>query len=575
MYRASFVRTALRLFLAAFLICQAQTALAQTVSDPGVAEFDPSSDHSTVASDGTPRVREYLLSLYVAGQSSPFTTVSLGKPSPESDGKIRVHFLPLISPLTSGVLYEARVAATGPGGTSTSLASNQFQYSAACTTGLSANTQFAGSGGGTGSVNVTSPAGCTWSASSQASWLTITTGTSYSGSASVGFSIAANATQSARTGTMTIAGGTFTVTQAALSCSTALSANTQSAGSGRGSGSVNVRTAAGCTWSASSQASWLTITSGASYSGPASVGFSIAANTTQSTRTGTMTIAGGTFTVTQAGLSCSYALSANGQALTSAGGTGSVTMVATNGCAWTASSSASWLTVTSGASATGPGTVAFRASANTSTTARTATLTIAGQTYTVHQSGVSCSYTMSPNNRALTPAGGIGSVSVTAPTGCAWAARSSATWLSITSGESGSGNGTVAYRAAVNTASSARTATVSVGGQTVTVTQSGTGSCRTTLNSTSRSLSSKSSTGTITVTTGTGCSWTATSSVRWITVTGVSTINKTVSYAVSANDTGALRTGTMVIGGVTFTVTQRADSAPNPPSGLRVISSGN
>jgi hypothetical protein len=58
-------------------------------------------------------------------------------------------------------------------------------------------------------------------------------------------------------------------------------------------------------------------------------------------------------------------------------------------------------------------------------------------------------------------------------------------------------------------------------------------------------------------------------------VTGVSTINKTVSYAVSANDTGALRTGTMVIGGVTFTVTQRADSAPNPPSGLRVISSGN
>ena len=102
---------------------------------------------------------------------------------------------------------------------------------------------------------------------------------------------------------------------------------------------------------------------------------------------------------------------------------------------------------------------------------------------------------MSPKNQPLTPAGGAGSVSVTAPTGCAWVARSSATWLTITSGESGSGNGTVAYRAAVNTGSSARTATVSVGGQTVTVTQSGTGSCRTTLNSTSRSVSSKSSTG--------------------------------------------------------------------------------
>ena len=197
-------------------------------------------------------------------------------------------------------MYEARVAASGPGGTGTSLASNQFQYSAACTTALSANTQSAGSNAGSGSVNVTSPAGCTWSASSSASWLTITSGASYSGSASVAYSIAANTAQSARTGTMTIAGGTFTVTQAAQSCTTTLSANTQSAGSTAGSGSVNVTSPAGCTWSASSNASWLTL-NGASYSGSASVGFNIAANTTQSARTGTMTIAGGTFTVTQVG----------------------------------------------------------------------------------------------------------------------------------------------------------------------------------------------------------------------------------------------------------------------------------
>ena len=183
MHRASFIRTALRLFLAAFIVSQAQSALAQAVSDPGTVEFDPSPDHSRQATDGTPYLTEYRMSLYVSGQSSPFAQVSLGKPDPQSDGKIRVNFLPLISPLSAGVMYEARVAASGPGGTGTSLASNQFQYSAACTTALSANTQSAGSNAGSGSVNVTSPAGCTWSASSSASWLTITSGASYSGSA--------------------------------------------------------------------------------------------------------------------------------------------------------------------------------------------------------------------------------------------------------------------------------------------------------------------------------------------------------------------------------------------------------
>ena len=52
------------------------------------------------------------------------------------------------------------------------------------------------------------------------------------------------------------------------------------------------------------------------------------------------------------------------------------------GCAWTgASNNTSWLTVTSGASGSGAGTVAFSASANPNTTARTGTLTIGGQTF--------------------------------------------------------------------------------------------------------------------------------------------------------------------------------------------------
>jgi hypothetical protein len=92
---------------------------------------------------------------------------------------------------------------------------------------------------------VTSPAGCTLSASSSASCLTITSGASYSGSASVAYSIAANTAQSARTGTMTIAGGTFTVTQAAQSCTLFCGHAIRWI---RGSSGVSRGESAGCLW---------------------------------------------------------------------------------------------------------------------------------------------------------------------------------------------------------------------------------------------------------------------------------------------------------------------------------------
>jgi hypothetical protein len=64
-----------------------------------------------------------------------------------------------------------------------------------------------------------------------------------------------------------------------------------------------------------------------------------------------------------------------------------VTVTTTSGCAWTAGSNAPWLTITSGASGTGNGTVGFAAAANTGV-ARTGTLTIAGQPFTVTQAAV-------------------------------------------------------------------------------------------------------------------------------------------------------------------------------------------
>jgi hypothetical protein len=87
-------------------------------------------------------------------------------------------------------------------------------------------------------------------------------------------------------------------------------------------------------------------------------------------------------------LSCTYALSSPGASYASSGGAGNVTVYAPAGCAWSSSSSSSWLNLSSGASGTGNGSVAYSVVRNNSTSPRTVDLTIAGQIFTVRQAGV-------------------------------------------------------------------------------------------------------------------------------------------------------------------------------------------
>ncbi|HLH00695.1 MAG TPA: putative Ig domain-containing protein [Bryobacteraceae bacterium] len=85
------------------------------------------------------------------------------------------------------------------------------------------------------------------------------------------------------------------------------------------------------------------------------------------------------------GVSCTYSLSASSQSFAAAGGAGSVNVTANSGCTWTAVSNANFISITSGASGAGNGTVSYSVAANTGA-ARTGTLTVAGKTYTINQS---------------------------------------------------------------------------------------------------------------------------------------------------------------------------------------------
>ena len=87
---------------------------------------------------------------------------------------------------------------------------------------------------------------------------------------------------------------------AAATPTISVSPSSISAPSGGMSGTFNVITSSGCPWSATSNAAWLTTSSAGTGNG--SVSYTVAANTSTSGRSGTITVTGQGFTVTQSGV---------------------------------------------------------------------------------------------------------------------------------------------------------------------------------------------------------------------------------------------------------------------------------
>ena len=110
------------------------------------------------------------------------------------------------------------VQATQAGNTNYAAATpvNQsFQVTNGCAYSIDPSSVIAGSSGASGSLRVTTSAGCVWSATRNDVWDSIVSGSSGTGSGTVGYTVAANGTGAQRSGTFTVAGQTVTVTQAA------------------------------------------------------------------------------------------------------------------------------------------------------------------------------------------------------------------------------------------------------------------------------------------------------------------------------------------------------------------------
>ncbi len=421
-----------------------------------------------------------------------------------------------------------------------------------CTYSISPTNASAPAAGLSSSFNITtSNSGCTWTAVSNAPWITVTNN-SGTGPGTINYTVSAN-TASARIGTITINGQTFTVNQSP-GCAYLLTPNNAPFGAAGGTGNFNVAAGTGCNWTATSNVPWLTVNTGTSGSGNGTVSFTVTANTGP-LRTGIITVNGQTFTVTQTS-GCTYTLSSSGTSFNAGGGSGSFSVTTNNStCSWTAVTTDFWITINSGAAQTGNGAVSFTVAANVNPN-RTGTINVNGQTFTINQSN-GCFYTISPTN-ATAPAGGTtGSFNLNAGASCPWTVVSNDAWISITSSLTGTGSSVITFSAAANNGP-ARNGTITVGGQTFTISQAN--GCAYALSSISTNVSAGGGTGSVTVTaSNAGCQWTATiaPNTLWITITGGSSGmgNGTVNFQVAAN-TGPMRSGTLTIAGLTFTINQ-------------------
>lgn len=435
--------------------------------------------------------------------------------------------------------------------------------------------------GGARSLSIGGDATCTWTASSTVPWLTITPPTSGRGPATLSVAAAANPATSGRTGTLVVAGLAVLVVQEAgapptppvVSCTYGVSPQTVAVPAGGGSVNVTISTADTCPWSPSLSAPWLTIAGASTGTGPGTITLTAAANADSSARTATLSVAGQSVAITQAAsgtpspASCTFTVAPPALSVEAGASLGTLAVTASAAtCLWAASSPVPWITAgPTGGTGSAPFTLAI--AANPETTPRTAVVEVAGIGIRVAQAGAAapgptCAFAVVPLTATLPAAGGPGQITVTTGDACSWTVMSSAPWLTVTAGSTTTGSGTASFQAAVNVSTTPRTATLAVAGRTVVVTQeaASTASCTYTLAPGSASIAADGGALATRLDTPAACPWTAVAQVPWLQVTSPAsgTGAADIALAVAANIAPISRTGTVVIGGRTFTVTQAA-----------------
>ena len=361
-----------------------------------------------------------------------------------------------------------------------------------CTIAISPGSLAFGNEGGTGTVTVTVAAGCAWSATSSAGWIAVTAGSTGSGPGTIAYSVNANANTQSRTGALTIGGLSHAVTQAGRSptvCTYELSPDTATWGNDGGTRTFTVGAPADCSWTATSDAPWVVVTSGNQGSGTGTVSYAVAPNTGTTERAAFISVADRKFTVRQVAdvTACQYSVGPVDFSPCMPGGSVTATLTTQARCPWTATPDASWLNLPGGTTGAGPGVITISYPDNYDAPRQGIVLVrwptaTAGQNIRVAQAG--CLYAVSLSAFSFTATGGSGTFDVIQQSvpntcggatqdRCVWTAQSDVPWITITGSMPRSGDNPVPFTVASNDGSASRTGRITVRDKVVVITQAG------------------------------------------------------------------------------------------------------
>ena len=372
--------------------------------------------------------------------------------------------------------YKARTG-TVTIGTETFTVTQQGRPTAVLSFNVSPTASTASVEGANGLVSVTATPDLPWTATSGANWLTVYAATATgAGNGNVVYVASPNPTLSQRTGTITItpdaesgmAAKSHSVTQPAAQSALSMSGYEFEA-SGE-SCSVDVSVANIVEWSVSESLDWLTVNGSTSRVGPGAVVLQASANNTVYPRSGTVTIAGKTFSVSQKarGVEIEYETMLFG----TDGGYESISINPDGNSAWTAvASDPTWITIFQGDSGTGDGEILYIISPYVGDgSARMGWITIGDKKVYITQRAYDL--TIEPNGTNVVGNAGAGEFGVSASIGDVWTAIVTEPWITLVSGyDAGTGSGTVRFLFTENTTGKTRTGKIIVAGEVYTLEQ--------------------------------------------------------------------------------------------------------
>jgi uncharacterized protein (TIGR03437 family) len=261
--------------------------------------------------------------------------------------------------------------------------------------------------GGNGSISVLTQAGCSWGFATDSMWITLSSPGASSGqvngSGVLNYVIGPTTLPTSQSGNIFVTGPNpsidIPVTQGATICNMTLQPATATISSAGGTSSFGVQTS--CTWTATSNANWITVSSPAPSGGTGTipsvtatgnglVPFTVAPNACVNSQTGTITVTSQPsqlFTLTESGSPNNLTLSPATISVPQAGVSGRFNVVTGVGCAWTSYSDVGWLHITTSVSGNGNGGLGYTVDANTGG-ARSGNIHVGTQLFAVTQAGI-------------------------------------------------------------------------------------------------------------------------------------------------------------------------------------------